>query len=186
MLSKSIGTAELAELARRGSRHELSITVTTLARLAEIVVTSVNGHNGSLVAEIRVDNGSEGFPRIWIVVTGSVTLPCQRCLRPVEWAVNVNSRLTVLRDEAESAKLAEPFDSVVMGVDGFLLSTLIEDEVLAALPMAPVHVTAADCAKAGASNIDLESNAEPTYRPFANLAASVAAAGEGKKGSDRR
>jgi len=178
MLSKCIGTAELKELAGQGARFELSPNVEDLTRLAELVVEPGDGRQapGQLAARISFDNGSEGYPRMRISVTGSLILRCQRCLRPVEWSVDVRTRLTVLGSDAQAARLAEPFDSIVMGADGLRLAAVIEDEILAALPMAPVHEPGVDCAEAGAPNVELQNKAEQTYRPFAGLATRVAGA----------
>jgi len=178
MLSKCIGTAELRELAGQGVRLELSPNVEDLTRLAELVVEPGDGRQapGQLAARISFENGSEGYPRMRISVTGSLILRCQRCLRPVEWLVDVRTRLTVLGSDAQAARLAEPFDSIVMSADGLRLAAVIEDEILAALPMAPVHEPGVDCAEAGAPNVELQSKAEQTYRPFAGLATRVAGA----------
>jgi uncharacterized protein len=180
MLSKWIGTAELKELAGQGARLELSLNVEDLTRLAEFVVKPGDGRQapGQLAARIRFENGSEGYPRMRISVTGSLILRCQRCLRPVEWSVHVRTRLTVLGSDAQATQLAEPFDSIVMSADGLRLAAVIEDEILAALPMAPVHEPGVDCVEAGAPNVELQSKAEQTYRPFAGLATRVAGGGK--------
>ena len=184
----AIGTAELKELAGRGARLELSLNVEDLTRLAELVVKPGDSRlapgqladgqwvDRPLAARVRFENGSEDYPRMRITVTGSLILRCQRCLRPVEWSVDVRTRLTVLGSDAQAARLAEPFDSIVMSADGLRLAAVIEDEILAALPMAPVHEPGVDCAEAGALNVELQNKAEQTYRPFAGLATRVAGA----------
>lgn len=183
MLSKSIGTAELKELAAHGARLELSLNLETLTRLAELVIEPGDSHRagGQLTARVRFDNGSEGYPRMQIAVTGSLTLRCQRCLRPVEWSLDVRSRLTVLGNDAQAKRLAEPFDSIVTGADGLRLAAVVEDEILAALPMAPLHEPGVDCVEAGAPNVELASKTEQTYRPFAGLATRVAGTGKARE-----
>ena len=190
MLSKCIGTAELKELAGQSACLGLSLNVENLPRLADIVVETGfvetgaveagdgDRAGGQLAATVRFDNGSEAYPRIRIAVTGSLKLQCQRCLRPVDWPIDVRTRLTVLSSDAQVGQLAEPFDSIVMGADGLMLATVIEDEILAALPMVPVHEPGVDCVEAGAPNLELESKTEQMYRPFADLATRVAGLGK--------
>ena len=49
------------------------------------------------------------------------------------------------------------------------LDTVIEDEILAALPMVPVHDTGTECA-ATTSQDNTETETEQMHRPFAALA----------------
>ena len=48
--------------------------------------------------------------------------------------------LTAVTSEARADELADPFDSVLLDDDGGLpLRVAVEDEILAALPLAPRH-----------------------------------------------
>jgi uncharacterized protein len=97
-------------------------------------------------------------------------LECQRCLQPLGWELRIESRLTVLTEEGQAARLSDPFDSVLMDGDGLDLLAIIEDEILAALPMAPVHESGSECAKREKTGKSSDIGAAKTIRPFENLA----------------
>jgi len=109
--------------------------------------------------------GPEGFPVARIRVAGTIFLTCQRCLASVSWPVDVDVALTAVGSDALANELADPFDSVVLDEEGGLaLRAAVEDEILAALPIAPWH-DAEEC------GVALEQEQSPRQsRPFAGLA----------------
>ena len=70
---------------------------------------------------------------------GSVPLECQRCLQPFAWPVAQRTTLLLARDERELARLDDGDDEheVILAEAPLERVTLIEDEVLLALPFAP-------------------------------------------------
>ena len=83
----------------------------------------------------------------------------------------------VVRSERDCEKLADAFDAIIAGEEGVRLLDAIEDEVLASLPLAPMHRDAGECqhlkneAIAIVEQEDLE--IVDTTRPFADLAALI-------------
>jgi uncharacterized metal-binding protein YceD (DUF177 family) len=55
---------------------------------------------------------------------------------------------------------------VALGPDGLVLAEVVEDEVLAALPLAPMHAAGAGCTAGGSASVPDGPN-----RPLAGLAA---------------
>ena len=80
-----------------------------------------------------------GRPALEIELRGSVPLECQRCLQAFAWNVEQNTTLLLARNERELAVLDESDDTheVVLAAAPLDAQTLIEDEVLLALPFAP-------------------------------------------------
>lgn len=182
MPSKRIEAAELKELAGAGARMELRLNSGDLARVAELVASDQpdQASPDALAAVVDFDTGHERFPRLRIAVAGNLNLRCQRCLRPVAWPLELTTRLTVLDDEGQAGRLAEPFDSIVMEDGALTLDAVIEDEILAALPMAPMHEAGDHCHEAGEPATDLNNETGQRYRPFAALATMVGG-DEGRK-----
>jgi len=178
MLSARIDFAELRQLAERKAFRELRFNPSDLERLAPFSI--VNGgerETGSsaktpswLATKIGFENDPDGFPRVQLAITGNLELECQRCLQPMLWQVALDTQLTVLSEEVQTPAIAEPFDSIVMDANGLCLASVIEDEILAALPMAPVHGPGLDCAEPGKATGELDVNTEKVHRPFADLA----------------
>lgn len=177
MPSKRIEAAELKELAAGGERVELRIGARDLARLSELLVVAADDvGDGGIDATLKFDDGPEGYPRVRIDVDGKLPLRCQRCLDAIDWPVSLRTQLTVVGDHEEAGALAEPFDCVVMESGTLLAATMIEDEILATLPMAPFHDNVNDCASVDVASLDNTEQSDRTHRPFESLATMVAGA----------
>jgi uncharacterized metal-binding protein YceD (DUF177 family) len=192
MLSECVDSVQLRELAVSKARQQTRVDSTNLAqyftRLATIAVSgrdstddvndsqSFVGLSDGLVIDVRFANSPEGHPCIHIGIDGCLILECQRCLQPVEFAVNLEARLTILSSETEISRISEPFDSVVMTVDGLNLTVIIEDEILSTLPIAPIHGVGTKCAQFGSALYKPEIEAVKPNRPFAGLAPLLGAA----------
>ena len=110
--------------------------------------------------------GRDKWDRLYLDLTvdGSIKLACQRCLKPLPFAVAEQARIVLFADEAklEEAMLSDPdLDGVV--VEGqWDVQALVEDQVLMALPFSPRH---SDC-----DNTDLTRINQDKPNPFAVLA----------------
>lgn len=170
MLNGRIGAAELAELAQRNGAREWQLGLPDLRRLAALTAAGVARSSYGVTASARFSNGSEGFPVVQLQLTGTWPLVCQRCLGCVMHAVEIDGRLTVLSDDGQAAEVVDPFDSVTMTADELRLFDVIEDELLAALPVSPVHDLEMHCDReAKAATEPPDANARPN-RPFSGLA----------------
>jgi uncharacterized protein len=81
-------------------------------------------------------------PEIWIHLKARTELPmtCQRCLGKVDVAVAADRSFRFVSDEAMAAAQDEEAEEDVLSLDAsFDLLTLIEDELLMELPLAPMH-----------------------------------------------
>ena len=96
-------------------------------------------------------------------VSAMLTLTCQRCLEEMAWPVDTDSRLAFVAN-ATSAEVADSREPVI-AVDGQVsLATLIEEELLLALPLAPMHRDAGDCHARPEPQAD-----QSRHKPFAGL-----------------
>lgn len=148
-----------------GRRHcvEATFAVADSARLADLCRDS--GLAEQLNASWSFELGLEGFPLVRVRSRGALRLKCQRCLAPVRLPVEVDCKLTIVAGEAEIQEVASPYDTVVAGPGGVALGTILEDEILTSLPLAPVHD---ECTVSG----EAETHSSPdASRPLAGLGA---------------
>jgi uncharacterized protein len=151
---------DLFEFARQQQSAAGEISLATLPRIDTPDRTGLLAWraHGSL-------HGRHGTPRLDLTVDGSVGLVCQRCLRPMTQPVHLVNRFLIADDEDAADRLDQDDDyDVVVGSATFDLNTLIEDEVILALPSAPRHRVCPDGADDTPKTI-----AKPS--PFAELAA---------------
>jgi len=171
MLSERVNSAQLKELARKGVSSVACVPVSEFARLSACTCRAGSGENtAELTTNVQFDIGPEGFVRVGLSVSGYLNLECQRCIEPIRWPVRIETRLSVLDSDEQTGLIASPFDSVLISADGLDLAEILEDEILAALPMVPVHRDEPQCLLAGGDDNNLTMDAELTQRPFADLA----------------
>lgn len=140
---------------------EASFAAGRSARLAELGPGS--GPGGRISARWSFESGFEGFPIMTIQARGALQLECKRCLAPLDWPVEVDCRLTVVGSENDIREVASPYDAVVAGPEGLALGTILEDEILTSLPMAPAHQRCPAAGKAEAQH------SPSACRPLAGL-----------------
>jgi uncharacterized protein len=93
-------------------------------------------------AQGRLRRVSAGDPQIRLHLQARTTLQmsCQRCLQPVAVPLDVDTELRFVNDEAAAEKLDEDSEEDVLALPGALdLRSLIEDELILALPLVPRH-----------------------------------------------
>jgi uncharacterized metal-binding protein YceD (DUF177 family) len=185
MLSSRIEMGELADLVARTASRTLRVNPLDFSRLARLVVRGGDNRGGdpsidegnyerpSLTAEIGFEDGPERLPRVRLKISGSLDLECQRCLQAFECPIEVDTVLTVVSDEEQIDQIEDPFDSILVNADGLNIAGVIEDEVLAALPIAAVHGPGSDCADSGQAGVEKPIDSVRTNRPFEGLGALI-------------
>lgn len=167
MVAGRIGAAELKDLVARGATLDLSFPVSSLERLAAL---SPSGEAPSgaeaarLTASFTFQSGLEGCPQLHLIVAGAVPLVCQRCMELLVLPVALDVRLTMVRNDAEAAGLTDPFETVLLADGDLMPAQVVEDEVLAALPLVPKHLATAPCGR------EERANSGEMHRPLAGLA----------------
>lgn len=151
---------DLFEFARQDSTASGATSLEDLPRI------DATDRRGSLAWRVAGStHGRHGALRLDLSVDGEVVLVCQRCLQPMTEALHLQSKFLIVADEtaADALDQDDDFDAVV-GSAAFDIDSLIEDEVILALPIAPRHAVCPDGAGDVAAN-----TREPS--PFAALAA---------------
>jgi uncharacterized protein len=83
-------------------------------------------------------------PQVWLSVQAScpANLVCQRCLGPIGFGLSTQRTFLFVQGEAQAEKMdAQTDDDVLALTKSLNLHTLIEDELLLALPLVPRHDT---------------------------------------------
>ena len=123
-------------LARDRGVLEGTVDAHTLARVADVL-----GEGPANVGwRIEGTSDAEGRAALDIEVRGNVSLTCQRCLDDFDWPIEQHTEVLLARDERELAALdAQSSSEVVLAERPLHALTLVEDELLLALPFAPRH-----------------------------------------------
>jgi DUF177 domain-containing protein len=117
-----------AALERRGV-----VNMQRLPRLSQLQCST-----GGLEYHARGGRAGNGKPCLWLSVTGSVELTCQRCLDPIEVPIAIDAELQLAEDLREISEADDEIDRVLASRN-MDVAWLVEDEVILALPMSPRH-----------------------------------------------
>ena len=134
--------ADVFRFAAGGGVLEGEVPVARLERLVDLLAADEG------VVRWRLSGGldAENKPRLDLVVGGRLALCCQRCLSELGWELAVETALLPIRagqDLPEDELDNDEVDTIeVDGDGGFDVLSLVEDEIILALPIAPRH---ADC-----------------------------------------
>jgi uncharacterized protein len=121
--------------------------------------------------ELRAQAGAE--PQLWLHLQAKADLPltCQRCMGPVIAPVEVDQwyRFVATEDIAMAEDDESEEDLLVMEPHFDLLAVL-EDELLMALPLVPMHGQCPQAPTLSAGETDIASESAEKPNPFAVLA----------------
>lgn len=113
------------------------VPLADFARLADMLVDRQGKVSYSVAGEL----GSERQARLRVRASGMLPMQCQRCLARMEWPLEVETVLELVRkgqsipdEELEN----DEFDTIEAPTDMDVLA-LVEDEVVLAMPIAPRH-----------------------------------------------
>lgn len=125
------------EFARSGGVLERSVGLDELPRLADVLAT----RSGVLAVRIEGWRDDEGKSWLLLEVTGEPVLCCQRCLGGVKYPLRIRSRLQLIGPEEEwpDDDLVDDSADAIAADKALAVLSLVEDEVLLALPIAPRH-----------------------------------------------
>ena len=90
---------------------------------------------------------------------------CQRCLGSMELQINSPVYLGIVNRQTDISKLPDKYEPLILGEDPVSLLELIEDELLLAIPMSPMH----ELNRCSGAEILSEINDAAPNRPFAVL-----------------
>ena len=114
---------------------------------------------------------TSGVRQPWLHLAADTALPmtCQRCLEPVSVSLSADRWFRFVDDEATAELEDESAEEDVLAVDEALdLRELIEDELLLALPVVPMHEQCPVNVKLSAADPAFQEAAKPE-NPFAAL-----------------
>jgi uncharacterized protein len=161
---------DVGVLTSQMGRLQREFALASFERLADRLERS----DGRATVELRVVEVGE-FPALEGTLSAWPWLVCQRCLEPFAAVLDAQVRVAFVASDADAERLPDTFEPVELDAGRFDLHAIVEDELLLALPLVPMHATAAECANAQvviAEEKSVEPKKDsPTHRPFGDLRA---------------
>lgn len=139
MLGGWSSTIDPIQLADKGARLSGELPIKGMSRLAEMC----RDDRGSVHIDLQFDRApSDGVRIMQGTITADVDVTCQRCMGSMRCTLTSLPRLVLLRP-GEREDLLDSGDARVVD-QPLTLGSLVEDELLLEMPMAPMHPTE-DC-----------------------------------------
>ena len=151
---------DLAALVAQGSELEIDCELKSLARLAPLL----SDRDGTAHGKFRFHRlagaaAAEGR------VTATLPVTCQRCMGDLAIAVDATCRLVFAETNAVDAQVPAEEELVTTHGGRISLAEMVEEELLLAMPLVPMHGEGTGCSATTAA----PTVGEPKQRPFAGL-----------------
>ena len=125
---------DLRGLAARGVNIEGTVSPEDLPRLADSGIAIAG--SGSAAFDFRRDE--EARYVVAVSVEARVVMQCQRCLSDMEVSVKSASLMACVWTDEEAAALPATYEPLLVD-DTADLSDIVEEEILLAIPVSPIH-----------------------------------------------
>jgi uncharacterized protein len=162
--------------ARAGARLSGSVLLSKLERVAQDIRRlepdlAQQTVEWSAQGELREVLG--GKDQIWLHLQARTSLPmtCQRCMEVVQVPLQVDRAFRFVADEATAEAQDDDTEEDLLALERqFDLLALLEDELLMAMPMVPMHEVCPRPVKLVVADADFDARTEEKPNPFAVLA----------------
>ena len=118
----------------RGKRLVGAIKISQLARLSD----SLLDDSGAISIDFSFDK-EERLPTLQGNIKTVLILQCQTCLKQVEWPIDKDFKLGLVTSLEQADRLTSDCEPLLLKDEKILLTDLVEDELLLALPDFPRH-----------------------------------------------
>ena len=144
------------------ARREFAGTV-LLKRLERLSGMIADPGEAEIAFEVHFAHDDQRQVRVEVRVKGPVPLICQRTLKRFHHALDSRSVVGIVSSERDAEALPDDYEPMLVTDSRVELITLVEEEMLLALPLVPVDPESTRLGNDDSSGAD-------TYRPFAGLA----------------
>lgn len=156
---------DVDRLARGEAEIDFDVPLAELPRLK----LRIAGIGGSVRGTARFGRQSR-FAVVELTLTGKATLQCQRCMQAMELPIESTTHVALILSEADAAEAPEELEPVLAREGRISTGELVEEELLLALPIVPLHEKLSECAvPASAPLLAGDAPEHETQRPFAGL-----------------
>ena len=149
------------DFAKRQQVLEGDVDLPEMARLQSALVEGAASSSSNIRFRLAGRSQQYHLPSLHLDIEANLSMVCQRCLEPVTVPIALHFDYVVCAEESATLDDNDEVDWLEQS-DAMDISALIEDELLIALPIAPVHASLC-------KQLNLESGEKPN--PFSVLKA---------------
>lgn len=163
-LPKFVNPYSLAESGRRLTGR---LDVTDMPRLGQLLFSAEG--QGFIDIDLGWGIDEQGVRFVDGQVDAVLQVPCQRCLQAMWLPVHADVCLGIVSSQQRADMLPGPYEALVTEARNMALKTIVEDELLLALPTVAMHAER-DCNPYYADETQDDDGQDKDENPFAVLA----------------
>ena len=153
----------LLRLAKAGEQLQGLLDISRMRRVMAFLPQS----DGQLSYCLSFSFDDTGRICIQVELKAELQVICQRCLQPMQIDIDRESWLALIKDRSEMETLPARFEPLTLvDEDDLSILALLEDELLLAIPFAPLHPESECSASEDVKRLQVEGKPNP----FASLA----------------
>ncbi|MGD2055171.1 MAG: YceD family protein [Gammaproteobacteria bacterium] len=111
----------------------------------ERVMPLVQSSEGEFEVLLEFGKDRDGTRYLSGSIRGTLILQCQRCLEPMEFPLHVKFRLGLVDAQEKARYLNARYEPLLVTQEPACIAEVVEDEILLALPIAPLHGDRSRC-----------------------------------------
>ncbi len=112
-----------------------NIEISRFERLSELLTSN----EGLVKVQFDFDVDTSKVHYVTGTLVAELSLCCQRCLQPMKWQLDAEVALAFVEHEHQIDELVVDYEPYLIESTPLMLSDMIEDEILLALPQVPMH-----------------------------------------------
>lgn len=156
--------------ARSEHTFEGRLPFSDFPRLKELLCLDENTQKGQIEFEWTFFVNEKQQTCASLKLLGEFPLVCERCQKPCKIKLNELIPMQVVKSEEEAENLPLAVEPILVNAENQCDTLeIIEDELILALPMIPMHLEEKDCSFSQNKAYYPAEKDNSTYKPFANL-----------------
>ncbi len=154
-------------MAAKGRTLAGSVPLSSLDRLEQSLVEA----KGTVEVSLQFSRDEAGQPCVQGHAEATLRLQCQRCMQPMDWPVRLDFSLGIVTSQGAAEQLTGEYDPLLVGDEPISVASIVEDELILALPLVAMHEKDACPAQAVLQGLKAEAQTSTKREnPFAVLA----------------
>ena len=145
MFKNTLNIKDFSDLSRKNYVFEQVISAIIFPRLPRYLIddNQIDGNQISIHLEFLTEKSI--YPKIKGSISTSLTMYCQRCLGPIEWQAETSINFLIIESMSQSKTGLSSVNTITVDSDGISIEKIVEDEILAMIPMSIMHNKVALC-----------------------------------------
>ena len=145
MFKNTLNIKDFSDLSRKNYAINHVIPAITFPRLPRFLIDDNQTDGNQVSINLKIFTEQSIDPKIKGSISASLTMPCQRCLGPIEWQAETSIDFLIIESLDQNKTGLSSVNTIVVDSDGLSIEKIVEDEVLSMIPLSLMHNKVALC-----------------------------------------